>query len=121
MSDERFQTIDREQLVKRIERERPDNISRSGGYALVNVLGHEAFTEQHIPGSINIPMGDEADFEARFDKSKDIVVYCASTDCDASPTVAKRLAERGFENVYDYEAGIKDWVAAGHRVQEGGA
>ncbi len=30
----------------------------------------------HIPGSINIPQGNEDEFERRFAKDKEIIVYC---------------------------------------------
>ena len=46
-------------------------------------------------------------------KDKPIVVYCASTTCDASPKAARRLNEAGFSKVYDYEGGVKAWKESG--------
>jgi len=40
----------------------------------------------------------EKDFETL---SKKIIVYCASPVCDTSPTVARELADRGFDNIHD--------------------
>jgi rhodanese-related sulfurtransferase len=116
-----IQTLSREELRDRLRSEQPENEDPRSGYALVNVLGEDAFREEHIPASINIPKGEEDEFERRFEKSKEIVVYCASPDCDASPSVARNLAERGFENVLDYEAGMSEWKDAGYPVEAGRA
>ncbi|HUG98017.1 MAG TPA: rhodanese-like domain-containing protein [Gammaproteobacteria bacterium] len=83
-------------------------------FVLVNVLPREAFNEAHIRTSINIPHEDP-DFTATMakvagDKSRKIVVYCASFDCDASEKAARKLDEAGFGKVFDYEGGTKDWL-----------
>lgn len=117
MAQADFDTITREDLAQRMSRQKPDNQARLGGYALVNVLKPEAFAKERLPGSINIPQGREQDFEARFDKDKEIIVYCASFDCQASPSVARELAQRGFTAVQDYEGGIEDWKADGKPIE----
>jgi len=117
MAAESFHKMDRQGLEKRMEREKPDNEHRSEGYALVNVLPREEFEKEHIRHSINIPVDDAGEFENRFDKNKEIVVYCASFDCDASPKAAEELIKRDFEKVYDYEGGLKDWKEAGDPVE----
>jgi len=114
-----YRTLDRRALERKLETERPDPDDPRQGFALVNVLEGDAFEQEHIPGSIHIPAGREDAFEARFEPDKEIVVYCASTDCDASPKVAAELARRGFRNVEDYEGGMADWKAAGHPVARG--
>ncbi len=86
------------------------------GLLLVNVLDKDAFRQQHIPGSINIPISRE-DFTTKVKrkaggKDNKIVVYCASTDCSASPKAAGKLDEAGFTNVYHYEAGMMGWASA---------
>lgn len=121
MHNMEIETINYAELASRLADSRPDNSDRSRGYALVNVLKPEAFKNEHIPASINIPKGDEQTFEDRFSKDKEIIVYCASPTCDASVTVAKRLAEMGFEDVYDYEAGLSDWKQSGGAIESGPA
>lgn len=118
---EGYETIDREALLRSIERERLNNRDRQAGVALVNVLGAAVFAKEHIPGSINVPAGDEDRIETRFDKDKEIVVYCASPECRKSPTVAQRLADRGFTHVKDYAGGMSDWKAGGGDVARGAA
>ncbi|MEA2036810.1 MAG: rhodanese-like domain-containing protein [Nanoarchaeota archaeon] len=88
-------------------------IDKKEDMVLVNVLPKEYFGKQHIPGSINIPVEDK-DFDKKVmehmpDKSKKVVVYCANSECQASPNAAKKLEQMGYTNVYDYEGGIKDY------------
>lgn len=118
MSAKQFEQMTRGELEHLLQRQKPDNESESTGYALVNVLQPESFEEEHIPGSINIPADQPDRFEDRFAKDKEIVLYCASESCDASPTAARRLVERGFSKVYDYEAGMKGWKDADNPVEE---
>lgn len=98
-------TITRDELKAKLERD--------DDFTLVNVLSREQFEEAHIPGSINIPL-DQLEDEApeRFDETDEIVVYCASPSCQASPKAAKKLTEMGFSNVQDYEGGLSDWQEA---------
>jgi rhodanese-related sulfurtransferase len=117
MGEAEIQTITTEELLKRLRLKEPDNDDAKEGYALVNVLDEKLYERDHIPMSINIPRDEVDEFERRYDKNKDIIVYCASFDCDASPTVAGELVKRGFKHVYDYESGMSDWRIAGHPVE----
>lgn len=116
MSDSQFAKISRDRLAEKLDQTSPNNEDRSEGFALVNVLGHDQFERERIPGSANIPQGQEDAFEQHFDKTKEIIVYCASPQCDASEKAARELASRGFEHVLDYEAGMSDWRDAGRAV-----
>ena len=89
-------------------------------FTLVNVLSPEAFAEKHIPGSVNVP-GEDPSFtekveQAAHGRDRPVVIYCASLECQASPTAARKLAAAGFPGVYDYEGGMKDWEEAGMPV-----
>jgi rhodanese-related sulfurtransferase len=119
MVQEAFATITTQQLLEMFEIEQPNNEHRERGYALVNVLRPEAFEREHIPGSINIPLGSDDQFEQRFAKDKEIIVYCASSDCDASTKVAQELARRGFHRVKDYEEDLRDWKERDNIVHHG--
>lgn len=121
MQEEGFEKISTDRLEQRLTEETPDNSDLAEGFALVNVLGKDAFEREHIPHSINIPQGDEDTFERRFSRDKEIIVYCASRDCDASPKTARELARRGFTDVKDFEAGMKGWKTAGGALADGPA
>ena len=55
------------------------------------------------------------------DKAAEIVVYCANGPCRNSGLAARRLAEIGYTNVHDYDAGKADWIEAGLPVERGSA
>lgn len=99
-------------------------LDRSEDVALINVLSSDHFRKAHIPESENIPVGQD-DFTRMVEQSvggkdRKVVVYCASTECDASPKAAKKLEESGFTKLYDYEGGTKAWQEAGYPIVEGG-
>ena len=102
-----MKSISRQQLETMNEEAKED-------FVLANVLSPDAFNKQHIRSSINVPHEDP-DFTEVMEKvaggkSRKIVVYCASFDCDASEKAARKLDEAGFRNVLDYEGGTKDWL-----------
>lgn len=119
MTETAYEEISAQQLQQRLAQEGPDNGDPSDGYALVNVLGEKSFRREHIPDSINIPQGDEDAYERRFSRDKEIIVHCASRDCDASAKAAQELARRGFTQVERFTAGIKGWKSAGGDLDSG--
>jgi len=92
---------------------------------VVNVLPGSEFEKQHIPGSLNIPVGED-DFETKVEqaaggKDQPVVVYCASPSCDASVKAARALEKAGFSDVVEYEGGVSDWKTGGLPVASGSA
>lgn len=93
---------------------------KHGDLTVINVLGEASYRKAHIPETDNVP-GDRDDFAERVErlaggKNRPVVVYCASTQCEASPKAARRLEQAGFERVYDFQGGTKAWIEAGERV-----
>lgn len=82
---------------------------------LINTLDEEAYRAKRIPGSINIPT-DHIDRikQVVSDKGQPIVVYCANTDCDASPKAANALIGLGYKQINDFEEGLEGWEKAGY-------
>lgn len=90
-------------------------------FVLVEALPPKSFREEHLPGAVNIPAEDDQ-FEAKAkqaipDKDMTVVVYCANTECPASPKAGKKLEELGYTDVYDYVAGKQDWQEAGNELR----
>jgi len=109
-----METISREKL--RQMKDQHDDLM------VVDVLGEDAYKEYHLPGAINVPVTDN--FEQKIqqavpDKDRPVVVYCANTDCQASPDAAEKMEGLGYKKVYDYEAGKQDWKEAGLSVVVG--
>jgi rhodanese-related sulfurtransferase len=110
--DQFMPIIDRETLEKKVQ--------KNPNLVLVEVLEPEKYEEFHLPGAMNVPLStnfEETIQQAVPDKSQEIVVYCSDDDCDASPTAARKMEELGYEHVYDYSGGKKDWKDAGLPVK----
>jgi len=90
---------------------------------VVNVLPEDAFRQQHIPGTINIPQDSQHFVDQLLvttgDKQQPVVVYCAGEDCHASEEATEKLENAGFTEVYDYSGGIQAWAEAGEPVHAG--
>ena len=88
-------------------------------FTLVDVLSEESYNEGHIPGAINIPLGDlELLAERRLDRQDTIVVYCGSYSCQASTKVTRKLLEMGYENTLDFKAGKRGWQHTGLELEK---
>jgi rhodanese-related sulfurtransferase len=84
------------------------------GAQLVEVLPSDEYQEEHLPGALSIPLNSlDARTTAQLDKRAPVIVYCWDELCDLSPRAAHRLAELGFEQVYDYVDGKADWLGSG--------
>jgi rhodanese-related sulfurtransferase len=84
---------------------------------VINVLSEKWYHDCHIAGSINVPL-DKLMYEMQdWDRSADIVVYCALEECDAGEKAYILLRCMGFEHVVDYPGGIKDWFQLGYPIQ----
>ena len=94
------ESISPEEAYKRLESEED--------IILLDVRSQGEYEEQHIPGSILIPVNElEKRAEAELtDKDADIIVYCASGK--RSTSAANILAGLGYSKVYNM-GGIMDW------------
>lgn len=108
-----FTTITHDELA--------DKLDSDDDFILVDVLGSESYQRAHLPGAINIDVHED-DFlekaeEQLPDKDQEIIVYCGSFSCGASPKAAGKLTDAGYKNVIDYEGGLKDWAEQGHSLE----
>lgn len=99
-------TITKDELKKMIEHVDHDIV-------LINVLDRDAFKKRHIRTSVNVPV-DQPQFKQMIsvitgDRNREIVLYSASFECDASANAARALEDSGFARVYDYQGGTADW------------
>ena len=83
------------------------------------------YSAGHVNTSINLPYEDfhKKSAEERvnalkdYDKEKPIVCYCNGGDCEMSIDLAYDIARAGFNNLYIYLGGYKEWETAGHPVE----
>ena len=82
----------------------------------VDVRERDEWDEGHIPGAIHVPRGNlESRIENAADRSRRIVVYCASGN--RSAFAAKTLEALGYEDVASLAGGIVDWKRNGFPTQ----
>ena len=103
-----FQTISRDELLALME---------DGSVLVLNVLPEESYNKIHIRGSTSMPSDSiEGGRWTAIDRSKEIVVYCASYACKRSGLAASFLQAKGFR-VRAYEGGMKEWAEAGYPTE----
>ncbi|MBK9335364.1 MAG: rhodanese-like domain-containing protein [Lewinellaceae bacterium] len=69
-----------------------------------------------IAGALEINY-NSPDFQTqigKLDKSKPVIVYCASGG--RSPRAANQMVKMGFKKVYDYPGGMNDWSRKGKKT-----
>jgi len=86
-------------------------------YFLVDVLSPESYAKGHIEGAISFPLKtiDNQSASAKLPKNAFVVVYCASFQCHASTTAAKKLSGLGYK-VFDYKGGLGEWQERGNAL-----
>ena len=101
-------------------KELKEKIESGHDFILIDVLSKNSFEARHIKNSINIPLEELGEMapEQLPNKNKEIIVYCASKTCPASPTAARKLEEMGYKNVIDFEDGLTGWQEAGYEFKE---
>jgi sulfur-carrier protein adenylyltransferase/sulfurtransferase len=84
--------------------------------AIVDVREREEWDEGHIPGAVHVPRGHlESRIEQAIpDRSRPVVVYCASGN--RSAFAAKTLEELGYGQVASLAGGFTDWKRSGFPV-----
>lgn len=70
-----------------------------------------------LPGAVLLTDSEQYGMsELPTDKSKQLVFYCANTQCGASHEAAERAITAGYTNVKVMPDGIAGWVKAGKKV-----
>ena len=88
------------------------NAKKKGLTILVDVRQAPEYDAGHIPGAINIPLGELAKItsgDPRLASAKHIVVYSKSWHRSVAPVGAKMLMREGYANVHVYRRGIEEW------------
>ncbi len=83
--------------------------TKLGDIQLVDVRTPKEHADGHVKGSQNINFFD-ADFieqMSKFDKDKELYIYCRSGN--RSGKAAKQLEAAGFNKIFDLQGGMKNW------------
>lgn len=79
---------------------------------LIDVREPDEFSENSIPGSISMPLGelDTSTMLQEMNKDSQIVVVCLS-GC-RSEFAQQMLLDMGFKHVYDLSGGLENWSSS---------
>ncbi|WP_406637675.1 rhodanese-like domain-containing protein [Amycolatopsis sp. WGS_07] len=108
-------------MVKPITRDEVKRRIDAGTAIVVEALPAEYYAKAHLPGALNLPVDDVEELAPTLLPHKDsaVIVYCADSPCQNSGNVAKHLQELGYTQVFDYDEGKADWIAAGLPTESG--
>jgi rhodanese-related sulfurtransferase len=83
---------------------------------LAEILGAQYFASGHLPGALNLALEAFVENAVRAlpDKTREIVVYCASATCQNSDIAARKLHSLGYAHVRVFKGGKAAWRDAGH-------
>lgn len=89
-------------------------LSSEQNVVIVDVLDAEHYRKEHLKSAISIPLDELRDKAPKIlKKTNKIITYCGSFDCPASTKAAKVLMSLGYEHVFDYKGGFKEYKDAG--------
>jgi rhodanese-related sulfurtransferase len=92
--------------------------NNSAEIIVVDARTHEAYSQGHVPGAINLPWRKiDASSTAAMPKDKVLVTYCDGIHCNASTKAAMRLAALGFR-VKEMADGLQGWKREGYPVDK---
>jgi rhodanese-related sulfurtransferase len=93
----------------------------AGTLTLVDALPESYYSQQHLPGALNLVADDVPARAADVlpDRDAAIVTYCSNAACSNSGHVARALTALGYTDVRAYADGIQDWVEAGLPTETG--
>lgn len=89
---------------------------QAGLVTVLDVRPEDEFALGHVPGAINIPLGELERRLADLDPRQEIVAYCRGPYCVLSYEAVALLRARGF-TVRRLEDGLPEWRAAGLPVE----
>ena len=110
--------------VPRITPAQAQEMMAKGNTLVVDLRdGTEVAASGKVAGAVNHSRGvlefradpDSPSFDQQFDRSKNVIVYCAAGGRAA--LAGKLLKEMGYEKVYNL-GGFKDWAEAGGKVEK---
>lgn len=102
-----LEPVSRKELVERL---------KAGLVTVLDLRPEDEFALGHVPGALNIPLGDLEKRLSELDPSQEIVAYCRGPYCVLSYEAVALLRARG-RKARRLEDGLPEWRAAGLPVE----
>lgn len=88
---------------------------RSGSLTLLDVRSPGEFAQGHLPGALNLPLGELVERLADVPRDRPVVVHC-HTGARAAIAASVLLAS-GYHEVRLFQGGFAEWRQSGRRVE----
>ena len=92
------------------------NRARDGLITVLDVRPKEEYVSGHLPGAINIPLGELEKHLGELDPNHEIVAYCRGPHCVLAFDAVVKLRERGM-NARRLDGGLPEWKLEGFPVE----
>ncbi|MEI9404995.1 metalloregulator ArsR/SmtB family transcription factor [Mesorhizobium argentiipisi] len=105
--------------MRPVTREELQTLMRDGLVTLIDVRPADEFALGHVPGAINVPLGEIKVWSADIAVGREIVAYCRGPWCVMSFEAVAALRSVGLA-ARRLEDGMPEWKAAGLPVEMAG-
>jgi ArsR family transcriptional regulator len=102
-----LEPVPRAELTRRI---------KQGLVTVLDVRPDDEFALSHLPGAINVPLGQLKRQLSKLDRKTEIIAYCRGPYCVLSFEAVAQLRKLGFK-ARRLEDGLPEWKAAGLPVE----
>jgi rhodanese-related sulfurtransferase len=93
------------------------------GAVFIDSREREEYLRGHIRGSLHISAHDPDETIAanlsRLTKDADYIVYCDGAECGSSTSLARKMKDAGFPQVYVFYGGWEEWESRDLPVEAG--
>ncbi|MGH7932582.1 MAG: ArsR/SmtB family transcription factor [Candidatus Binataceae bacterium] len=103
-----LEPISRKELLRRM---------RDGLVTVIDTRPPEEFTAGHLPGAMNLPLGELKRRLRELPREQEIVAYCRGPYCVLSYEAVAELRKRGF-SARRLEDGFPEWKGAGLPIEK---
>lgn len=92
--------------------------AEDGLVTVLDVRPPEEYAAGHLPGAINIPLGELPDRLKKLPKGREVIAYCRGPYCLLSVDAVVLLRDKGY-NARRLADGYPEWAAAGLPREDG--
>ncbi|TPJ74990.1 metalloregulator ArsR/SmtB family transcription factor [Mesorhizobium sp. B2-7-1] len=102
--------------MRPVTRDELQTLMRDGLVTLIDVRPPDEFALGHVPGAINVPLGEIKTWSADAAPDREVVAYCRGPWCVMSFEAVAALRSLGY-SARRLEDGLPEWKAAGLPVE----